>query len=81
MIGRADLERTQHRDDNAERILTGLNGTERDDARRDDAARLIGVAINTLHEESEQIVRDYLNHALGALERIRAADRTGACSK
>lgn len=61
--------------------MSGSNETERDDARRDDAARLIGVAINTLNKECEQIVRDYLNHALGALERIDAVDQTGASSR
>ena len=43
--------------------------------RRGEASRLIAVAIDMLDEESEQIVRDYLNHALGALERVREADR------
>ena len=43
--------------------------------RRDAASRLIAVVIDMLDEEPEQIVRDYLNHALGALERIREADR------
>ena len=42
--------------------------------RRGEASRLIAVAIDMLDEESEQIVRDYLNHALGALERVRDTD-------
>lgn len=46
---------------------------ERDRGRRDDAAKLIAVAINLLEDDREQIVRDYLNHALGALDRIRQA--------
>ena len=46
----------------------------RDDRRRDQASRLIALAIDMLDENSEQIVRDYLDHALGALERVRAAD-------
>ena len=46
--------------------------------RREDAARLIAVTINMLSEEREQIVRDYLNHALGALERVRETDAAGA---
>lgn len=43
--------------------------------RRDAASRLIVLAIDLLDEEPEQIVRDYLAHALGALERVREADR------
>ena len=46
---------------------------ERDWRRRDDAAKLIAVTINLLDDDREQIVRDYLNHALGALDRIRQA--------
>ena len=45
--------------------------------RRAAASRLILLAIDMLDEAPEQIVRDYLNHALGALERVRAADRHG----
>ena len=54
--------------------MSGLNTTGRDEARRDDAAQLIAVAINMLDKESEQIVRDYLDHALSALKRVRGAD-------
>ena len=43
--------------------------------RRGEASRLIQLAIDMLDEEPEQIVRDYLNHALGALERVCEADR------
>ena len=60
--------------------MSGLDKTERDDVRRDDAARLIAVAINMLDEDREQIVRDYLNHALGALERVREADHAEVSS-
>lgn len=37
-------------------------------ARRLESRRLIALALETLDEEHEQIVRDYLNHALCALE-------------
>lgn len=43
--------------------------------RRDAASRLIVLAIDLLDEEPEQIVRDYLDHALGALQRVNEADR------
>ena len=43
--------------------------------RRGEASRLIALAIDMLDEEPEQIVRDYLNHARGALERVCEADR------
>lgn len=43
--------------------------------RRDAASRLIALAIDMLDEEPEQIVRDYLDHALGALQRVSEADR------
>lgn len=44
--------------------------------RRDAASRLIVLAIDMLDEEPEQIVRDYLDHALGALQRVRQVDRS-----
>ena len=47
--------------------------SERDDRRREQASRLIALTIDVLDEDSEQIVRDYLTHALGALERVREA--------
>ena len=61
--------------------MSGLDKTERDDVRRDDAARLVAVAINMLNEDREQIVRDYLSHALAALERVRETDLVAASSK
>ena len=54
-------------------MATSASST-RDDRRRDQASRLIALTIDMLDEESEQIVRDYLDHALGALERVREAD-------
>lgn len=44
--------------------------------RRGQASRLIALTIDMLDEESEQIVRDYLGHALSALERVCEAGRT-----
>ena len=44
---------------------------DRPDARRTEATRLIALALDMLDDEREQIVRDYLDHALGALERVR----------
>ena len=44
------------------------------DKRRAQASRLIALVIDMLDDQSEQIVRDYLDHALGALERVRDAD-------
>ncbi len=54
-------------------MATSASST-RDDRRRNQAARLIVLAIDMLDEGSEQIVRDYLDHALGALERVRETD-------
>ncbi len=50
---------------------TSTNGIKR----RNAASRLIVLAIDLLDEEPEQIVRDYLDHALGALQRVSEADR------
>ena len=60
-------------------MATSASST-RDDRRRDQASRLIALTIDMLYEESEQIVRDYLDHALGALERVRGADLAEASS-
>jgi len=47
-----------------------------DEARRLEARRLIALAHDMLKPEREQIVRDFLHHALGALERCqREEDR------
>lgn len=62
-------------------MVSGTNRTKGTEARRDDAAQLIAVAIGMLDEEREQIVRDYLHHALGALDRVRAADRDGGSAR
>ena len=40
-------------------------------AGRDEIARLIALAIDMLDKDREQIVRDYLAHALSALDRVR----------
>ena len=45
-----------------------------DGKRREQASRLIELAIDMLDTDPEQIVRDYLAHALSALERVRDAD-------
>ena len=50
------------------------------DKRREQASRLIALAIDMLDDQSEQIVRDYLDHALGALKRVRDADDAGSSS-
>ena len=50
------------------------------DKRREQASRLITLAIDMLDDQSEQIVRDYLDHALGALKRVRDADDAGSSS-
>lgn len=41
------------------------------DGRRLEAHRLIALALEMLDDEREQIVRDYLGHALEALQRLR----------
>ncbi len=46
---------------------TGLQS----EAGRMEAERLIALAIDLLDKDREQIVRDYLNHALSALDRVR----------
>ena len=47
------------------------HSVDRADARRTEAQRMIALASEMLDGEREQIVRDYLDHALAALERLR----------
>lgn len=50
---------------------------DRADARRTEVRRLIALALDMLDDEREQIVRDYLDHALGALDRERDSLKSG----
>ena len=55
-----------------------LPSNDRTQARRAEAARLVGIARDMLDGEQEQIVSDYLAHASSALDRLResvAAER------
>ncbi len=48
-----------------------LPANDRTQARRAEAARLVALARDMLDGEQEQIVGDYLFHALSALNRLR----------
>ncbi len=55
-----------------------LHSYDRTEARRAEVARLTALAREMLEGEQEQIVADYLGHALVALDRLResaAAER------
>lgn len=62
-----------HNDD-AEGNLAEEGCTGRATARRAEVERLIALALDQLDEENEQIVRDYLGHAIAALRRIPASE-------
>jgi len=76
---RYSLHRCNGRSDLAMKATTmQLHSNDRTQARRTETARLVALARDMLDGEQEQIVGDYLAHALGALNRLResaAAER------